>query len=710
MEYLAHISEDGTREQSIDAHLGGTAERCARFARAFDAEAQGYFTGLAHDIGKFSDAFQRRLRGGSVTDHATAGAWKSAKKGAEWSAFCIAGHHGGLPDGGSRLDDDGQATLVGRLKRAEAGKIEDFSAWTDNLPPVSAPQSYGRDPLHNAFFIRLLYSCLVDADWLDTEAFMANAPPPRGGYDTLQPLLQRLNAYTAAWESPANELNRQRLHILHTCCAAAERPRGLYTLTVPTGGGKTVSSLAFALRHAIANGMDRIIYIVPYCSIIEQNAEVFRRILGTENVLEHHSGVLYDVENSVSDYRHALASENFDMPVVVTTAVQFFESLYANRSSPCRKVHNLANAVLIFDEAQMLPIEHLRPCVSAIAELVAQGRSTAVLCTATQPSLGALFHDLAPQLHIQELCPSADAPVFRRVRFRREGKLGWNDLAAQMTASPQALCVVNSRAGAQALYQALPPESRFHLSTLMCPAHRRAVLREIRQRLDDKLPCYLVSTSLIEAGVDIDFPAVWRELAGLDSILQAAGRCNRNGRRPAAESIVTIFEAETPPPKLFQPNLQASAEALRQYPDPASPQAMDAYFQALLDMRSGSGLDKYGVIDAFRMGVAGCAYPFRTVAEQFHLIDNCTKTVYLPYDAESRRLLAALREGTRTRELFRALGRYGVAVYEQHYAALRSAGDIEELDGDTAVLRSEALYDAHTGLSLKADFGKAEFV
>lgn len=709
---LAHVSEDGS-EQSVEAHLEGTAALAAGFAAPFGAGAQGRFVGLAHDIGKYSEAFQRRLlENGRKVDHATAGAVECARLGAEWAAFCVAGHHGGLPDGGSTLDDAGCSTLMGRLKRGLSGGIPDYSAWPGSLPPSTPPALWGRDPLTDSFFVRMLYSCLVDGDYLDTEAFLRAAPPPRGGHDPLPVLLERLEGHISGWWPPKTDLNRRRCQILRACLDGGDRPRGLYTLTVPTGGGKTVASLAFALRHAIANGLDRVIYIIPYTSIIEQNAAVFRDILGEGNVVEHHSGVNWDPEDETApaQYRQTLAAENFDAPVVVTTAVQFFESLYASRPSQCRKLHNCSNSVLIFDEAQMLPLEHLRPCVAAIAQLVAHFRSTAVLCTATQPALEAQFRAFAPALPIQELCPGTSDLYehFRRVTFARAGRLSREALAERLAAQPQALCIVNSRKSAGALYRLLPPEHRFHLSTLMFPVHRRAVLDQVRRRLKNGLPCRVVSTSLIEAGVDVDFPAVWREEAGLDSILQAAGRCNREGRRPPQESTVTVFQGEEAPPPLFRRSIGAAREALSDGADPARPETVRRYFLSLLDL-SGPALDRYGVLDAFQRGSDAGRMPFRSVSERFHLIDSPTKTVYIPLDGGVP-LTDRLRAGERSQALFRQLGQYGVSLYDQHYQALRSAGDLEELEDGTAVLANLSLYSRETGLSLDADFGKGLFV
>lgn len=462
--------------------------------------------------------------------------------------------------------------------------------------------------------------------------------------------------------------------------------------------------------------MKRVIYVVPYTSIIEQNADVFRGILGDENVLEHHSGVQFenDEENGNPDPK-ALAAENWDSPLVITTAVQFFESMYANRSSQCRKLHNLANSVIIFDEAQMLPLCHLMPCVAAIGALVEQFGATAVLCTATQPVLGDLIQRFAPSHAVSEICPEIPFyfDKFRRVTFRQIGVLEDDVLAEQLCTHEQVLCIVNSRKAAQSIFSQLPKEGSFHLSTLMVPKHRRSVLEEIRRRLNDGLPCRVVSTSLVEAGVDIDFPSVYRELAGLDSILQAAGRCNREGKRAAEDSIVTIFCRTEKAPPLFGQAIGATNTALDNNADPASPQTMQSYFSELRKL-NGSAIDKIGVIDAFERGRGGSLYPFRTIAEKFHMIDNDTRTVYIPWKDGSE-LIERLCNGACSKKLYRQLGQYAVQVYDEHFQALYDAGALlladerNGLDDRSAVLTDASLYSEATGLSLQADSGQALF-
>lgn len=720
LQYYAHVREssDGNKEyQTVAEHLIGTAKLCCNFAAAFGAEVDGHLAGLTHDIGKCTEEFQNRLlNDGPVVDHATAGAMACAMQGNRYVAACVAGHHGGLQDFGNMRTarrDDG--TFYGRLlKGREEGCLEHCGESGVALPMAAISAAQGLNTLQASFWTRMLYSCLVDADFLDTERFM-NGERDRGGCDDMAALLARLRAYIEPWQTPTTELNRLRCEILNTCMEAGRKPRGVYTLTVPTGGGKTVASLAFALRHAVEHGMQRVIYVIPYTSIIDQNAQVFRDILGSGNVLEHHSGVQFDLSDGAAaeDVRKALATENWDMPVVVTTAVQFFESLYAARSSRCRKLHNLANSVIIFDEAQMLPLPHLRPCVAAMASLAEQFHSTVVLCTATQPSLDDLLRTYAPSCPVTELCPQTALLYdrFCRVTFRQVGVLTDEALAEQLNARRQVLCIVNSRKAAQKLFALLPPEGSYHLSTLMIPAQRQALLGEIRERLTQGKLCRVVSTSLIEAGVDVDFPAVYRELAGLDSVMQAAGRCNREGKRSAEDSIVTIFERTELPPLLFRAAIGAAREALGEGRDPTAPETMARYFRSLRSL-TGDALDKQGVIKAFTQGIEGCEFPFRTVAEKFRLIDQNTYTIYIPY-GEGTALLQRLQDGECSRELYRKLGRYAVSVYDKHFQALYHTGallTVPALDSDSAILTDMGLYNELMGLSLEVDSGKAEFI
>ena len=710
--YLAHLTEDG-RTQTILEHLKGTASLCSAFAAAFDAEAQGQLAGMAHDIGKYSAAFQRRLHGGPKVDHASAGAFECLKAQQLAAAFAISGHHGGLPDGGGRGDAAGAGTFWGRINRASQGRLEDYHAWQSefSLPHANTP-AFAGTRLEGMFFTRMLFSCLVDADYTDTGAFMDNSPYLPASSSSMEELWRRLETYVSGWFPPKGALNMQRCVILEQCMSAgAQYGPGLFTLTVPTGGGKTVASLSFALAQAKARRMKRIVYVIPYTSIIEQTAQAFREILGDENVLEFHSGVQFDQqEDDASSPETAPLTrsvETWDVPVIVTTAVQFFESLYACQPSKCRKLHNLAQSVLIFDEAQMLPLPYLRPCVWAIAQLVRHYGASAVLCTATQPALDPIFQEFAPEIPIREICPMAEAhwESFRRVSFQQAGTLSWMDLAARLQQQEQVLCVVNTRRAAREVFHQLSGPGNFHLSTLMYPAHRKRILDEIRRRLRDGLPCRVVSTSLIEAGVDVDFPAVYRELSGLDSILQAAGRCNREGKRPPEDSIVTIFQGEDPPPRLFETSIGAGKIVLDHCQDVSSRAAIHTYFSTLLDLKGAEAQDAHHILPLMESEF----FPFRTVAERFHLIESPTTTVYLPLE-EGAGLVELLRSGQYSRTLYRRLGQYGVSVYPQHLAALEQAGALEHLEDGSVVLRDIGLYTQTTGLTLEPSGGNALFI
>lgn len=710
--YLAHLTEDG-RTQTILEHLKGTASLCSAFAAAFDAEAQGQLAGMAHDIGKYSAAFQRRLHGGPKVDHASAGAFECLKAQQLAAAFAISGHHGGLPDGGGRGDAAGTGTFWGRINRASQGRLEDYHAWQSefSLPHANTP-AFAGTRLEGMFFTRMLFSCLVDADYTDTGAFMDNSPYLPASSSSMEELWRRLETYVSGWFPPKGALNMQRCVILEQCMSAgAQYGPGLFTLTVPTGGGKTVASLSFALAQAKARRMKRIVYVIPYTSIIEQTAQAFREILGDENVLEFHSGVQFDQQEDDASSPEAApltrSVETWDVPVIVTTAVQFFESLYACQPSKCRKLHNLAQSVLIFDEAQMLPLPYLRPCVWAIAQLVQHYGASAVLCTATQPALDPIFQEFAPEIPIREICPMAEAhwESFRRVSFQQAGTLSWMDLAARLQQQEQVLCVVNTRRAAREVFHQLSGPGNFHLSTLMYPAHRRRILDEIRRRLRDGLPCRVVSTSLIGAGVDVDFPAVYRELSGLDSILQAAGRCNREGKRPPEDSIVTIFQGEDPPPRLFETSIGAGKIVLDHCQDVSSRAAIHTYFSTLLDLKGAEAQDAHHILPLMESEF----FPFRTVAERFHLIESPTTTVYLPLE-EGAGLVELLRSGQYSRTLYRRLGQYGVSVYPQHLAALEQAGALEHLEDGSVVLRDIGLYTQTTGLTLEPSGGNALFI
>lgn len=711
--YIAHKSPDGIRAQSVLEHLEGTAKYAQDFASVFGCGDYGRCLGMLHDIGKYSAGFQKRMQdGGCKVDHSTAGAQLvrqlSRSPSTLAASYCIAGHHRGLPDGGSSADDPAESTLSARLKLTPEG----YQAFRTEIDPTGLFPNV-RPPLHMlgtsgftiAFWIRMLYSCLVDADFLDTEAFMSNGSVVREPGEGIPALYEKLEAKLKEFKHPTNELNRMRCKILERCLQMAEAERGLFTLTVPTGGGKTLSSLAFALKHAVRHKLRRVIYVIPYTSIIEQTAATFRDIVGDGNLLEHHHNFQYDFKNDGMDPRRR-AAENWDKPLIVTTNVQFFESFFANKSSRCRKLHNIAGSVIIFDEAQMLPREYLLPCIRVISELVHNYGCSAVLCTATQPALQDLFPPKIRATEIMEDVPSLYA-FFKRTEIRTIGPLSNEALVERLDAHEQVLCIVNTREHARVLYDRIKDENTFHLTTLMTPVHRTRTLEEIRQRLKEGLPCRVISTSLVEAGVDFDFPTVYRAEAGLDSEIQAAGRCNREGKRPAKDSIVYIFQPEGPyrnTQTSFLKPISVARDLAHCYPDIASPESIHAYFQELYKI-SGNELDSKEIVRRLEEGEGNTLFPFETVAKEFRLIDERTKTILIPTEEKAKDFAKRLRRGERNQKLMRAIGPYCVSVYENHYQALIRTSALEVLDDEIAILADLSLYNEKTGLSLQIGKG-----
>ena len=720
--WFAHSREGQRKEtwQPLEVHLCGVGELARNFAERFGAGQWGALAGLLHDAGKYTEAFQRRLAGaGNRVDHSSAGAKlavHSFNRPGKLLAYCIAGHHAGLPDG---LDND-LACLRARLANAVIPAPALHLAHKRPAPDVFPfVPTIGRTGFQCAFFIRMLYSCLVDADFLDTEKFMdKERSDHRRGYPTLVTMWDRLTGHLADFAAKANPspIDPWRAKVLDWCLNSADSTPGLFSLNVPTGGGKTLSSLAFAVKHAITHGLDRVIYVIPYISIIEQNADVFRDAVGREAVVEHHSN--YDpkrrTDSNTADpsgdeglsKRHELAAENWDAPLVVTTSVQFFESLFAHRSSRCRKLHNIARSVVILDEAQMLPPALLRPCLEALRELSESYGTTVVLCTATQPALtrreGFAF-GLEPPREIV-----ADVPglfgALKRTRVEHLGKLTDDELAAQLGEHEQVLCVVNTRAHARRIHGLLGNgASVYHLSASMCPAHRSAKLAAIRAALKAGQPCRVVSTQLIECGVDVSFPVVYRAEAGIDSVAQAAGRCNREGEMP--EGIVYVFAAEAAPPA---GELRRAAEegqvVLRAFADPLSPEAVTAYFEALYWRVGPEGLDKSndrisGIFSALHAGANTLDFPFRAVSQEFQMIASVCEPVIIPWGKEGEAIVLGLEHAEHTGGLARRAQRYTVQVPGRVRAALITAGDVECIQERFYVLRRTSLYHEEEGLS-----------
>ena len=711
MKYIAHL--EGGREQTVKEHLQGTAKLSAEFAKKFGKEEWGYCCGYLHDIGKYSVEFQHKIRenGNERIDHSTAGAKVCMETGGIYPvmSYCIAGHHAGLPNYGSSQDGGSEATIMGKMKKS----LKDYSVYKDEIeiPKVTTvPIAYGetKNPDFSlSVFIRMLYSCLVDADFLDTEAFMKNGQIKRDAGESIEILFQKLEKYVAKWllNKEIDTVNGRRTEILRNCLEAGKREKGLFRLTVPTGGGKTVASLAFALRHAVHNNMDRVIYVIPYTSIIEQNAQIFRSILGDENVLENHCNVDYGDSEEWNPMK--LAAENWDKPVVVTTNVQFFESLFGNKSSKCRKLHNIANSVVIFDEVQMLPTDYLKPCVAMIEELVNSFEASVVLCTATQPALQPFFQSGIPAY---ELCPRLEEQFrfFKRTTFQNLDKISEEALIEKLSEEYQALCIVNTKKKAQVLYQALKGQGVFHLSTSMYPKHRKRVLEEVRRCLNAGERCLVLSTSLVEAGVDLDFHSVYRQLAGIDSVIQAAGRCNREGKRSLEDSNVYVFQFEEQERILGQrKQIDAAKTLVSDGKDISALETIEEYFSFLYHLKS-SELDKKNIMGQFK----GIKCNFLKVAEDFKMIENDTKTVFIPVEEEAQDLLQQLKYQGFTKTSMRKAGQYSVTLYDDVIEKMKDAGMIElvaENINDFYELKDKERYTEEFGLDLNIENGRALF-
>jgi len=708
--------------QVLEDHLHNVGELAEQFAAPFGAGDWAYAGGLLHDIGKYCPEFQEMLHRSADNevnseffrgpDHSSAGAKEINARFSDGLgkllAYAIASHHSGLLDGKST-----DACLEKRLCKEIADYSECPSHILNLIPRLELPSSLvEKGPtwlvaFRIQLFVRMLFSCLVDADRLDTERFCdgekAALRSARISVDNLRARvekeIQRIEQVATQNRLQDSTVNQQRREVLRQCLRAAEWPPGIFSLTVPTGGGKTLSSLAFALEHATRYHKDRVIYVIPYTSIIEQNARVFRNACGEDSVVEHHSNFEFPRDS----YWAQLAAENWDAPLIVTTNVQFFETLFHHRTSRCRKTHNIANSVVILDEAQMLPIDLLKPCLAVLEELARAYRVTVVLCSATQPALGKSADFASGIEGIREIISRPDElyRALRRVSLRKLPYLADAELVDRLNKNKQVLCVVNTRKHARKLFEAIEDKTgSYHLSGLMCPVHRTAVLARIKEALDKKVPCRVVSTQLIEAGVDIDFPVVYRALAGIDSIAQSAGRCNREGKLQD-KGEVFVFEPEnSPPPGYLRQSAEEAASILRNYEDILSLQAVHEYFLNVY-WKQGERLDKLQVLGQLAEGIKSCDFPFYTVGEMFRMIENGTQSIVIPFDKEARHLIDRLKRcDVRPRELkdiARRLQRFCVQIYPDVIVKLGRVA-LEPMQERFYVLINEHLYKPDVGL------------
>jgi CRISPR-associated endonuclease/helicase Cas3 len=736
---LAHVRQnDGGewREHLLDEHLRGVAVLAADFAADFDSSNWASIAGLWHDLGKYSTEFQRYIKTVSGydaeahiegapgrVDHSTAGAIHAVRQfGAHGRilAYLIAGHHAGLADW-SAAETGGKALSI-RLGAEQDHLLDRIPAQTVPQEILTQPKPTtklrgGAEGLH--LWLRMLFSCLVDADFLDTEKFMNDAQAAaRSGYRDMADLMDHFDKHMAALAVSADNtpVNAIRADILRQCREKAALAPGLFSLTVPTGGGKTLSGMAFALRHVIQHKKQRIIYVIPYTSIIEQTAGIFRDIFG-DNVVEHHANLDPDKE----DARSRLATENWDAPIIVTTNVQFFESLFAARTSRCRKLHNIVNSVVVLDEAQLLPPEFLQPIADVMNQLASHYGVTFVLSTATQPALSS-FQSFGGQPfrgldHVREIMDDPDAlyKTLQRVEVSIPSELqtsrDWQSIADELVQHPSVLCIASRRDDARELHRLMTAKEdgkdTLHLSALMCGEHRSKVIADIKARLKRNEPVRVISTQLVEAGVDVDFPVVYRALAGLDSIAQAAGRCNREGKLNGLGRVVVFVPPKPAPPGLLRQAAQISVSLLSGSTSNVLGRDLAKQFFEHLYVRAPS-LDKHGIHELLTQDARDCQIQFRTVAEKFKLIDdNAYQTILVRYGNNDMWLGKLEKEGPQ-RWLMRKLQRYSVNISKQLFAQLAKQGDVREIWQGIYAQVGDTLYDKTLGVLIDGNIAPDE--
>lgn len=710
--YYAHTQNSKGVRHRLDEHLLTTARMTAEYSEKFYGGALkslAWLVGLLHDIGKTSPDFQSYLkaieagRPAQKTPHSPLSALFTYNVFSKYEikndlALIAAGHHSGLEEIG---------TLTSRLTgRSIAHDL--VQRMTDIWQKLLRMRTGGEirvpfmNELQRELFIRMLFSALIDSDRLDTELhFYPEHAELRNKRPTIIELAVRFhNDQEKLLEESKHKrsiVNEVRRNVYEACLNAAKKPRGWFRLTAPTGAGKTRSALAFALTHCLANGHERIIFALPYTSIIDQNAEEYRRILGKDSVLEHHSQVKIDDREDEEQMalRMRLAEENWDMPLIVTTTVQLLESLFSDRPSLCRKIHRIANSVLIFDEAQTLPPDLLRPTLQVLKDLTENYGATVVLSTATQPALKGEFLPELENIDIQEIVP--DYPqhfeMLKRVEYEMlKRPVSIPELAAEVSKHPQVMVVTNTRKNALRLVDELGGKDCLHLSTLLCSAHRRTVLQEIRRRLHERKPVKLIATQVVEAGVDLDFPVVYRAIGPLDRIVQAAGRCNREGKLPQHGRVVIFeLEDETVPGGSYKAGLEQAKLILAEHGTPNilnEPDIFEEYFSNLFKVLGGN-LDQYGIQES------RSKLDFPRVARDYRLIKEDTVPVVVSY-GQSQEALRRWQKDT-DRDSWRVLQTYVVNIYEREAIEYFRDGFLSKL-GD-GLYFWEGAYDEIKGLS-----------
>lgn len=722
--YKAHMNEKTNEIQTVKEHSENTAELCAKFSGP-ELKDIMYVVGLLHDCGKYQESFQRKMDGANLKiEHSICGALVAKEQYADplglLIEYCIAGHHAGIPDGGYKNDTPDLPTLQARLQR----QPEDFSAYKkDFSAPQLDAQGFLRYVLRDcgqdrdlivdkfAFLTRYCFSCLTDADSIDTAEFCGENSLRTMQVDFLSCLKkvdEKLNSFVCE-----TYLQKSRAKLQQQVFAKTGQDAELYLMNMPTGSGKTLCSVKFALERTVRKGKKRIIYVIPYNSIIDQTAKEFADVFGkSAEILRHQSTFVYeDREDDSEDYRKIAkrAAENWDAPFIITTAVQFFESVYANRRGKLRKLHNMGDSILIFDEAHLMPTEYLQPCLRAIAFIARYLNSEAVFLTATMPDFADLMRQYA--LPDSKILPLIDDTTlfsaFKKCRYIDLGKVSGEALFEKASEYPSKLFIVNKRATAKQFFQ-MCDGKRYHLSTYMTPYDREKIISDIKKelaKLEEDFPdlqnvpserkITVVSTSLLEAGVDLDLFAVFRELAGLDNILQAGGRCNREGKRTDAETY--IFQLENESKAASQDERANIVKGLMdKYSDISCQESVAEYYERLYAMKK----------DAIRQHTITqeCTdiktIPFQKYAEQFEIIHSRTISIVVPRNEESEKLIANLRYAGAG--VARALQPYTCSVYPWELDDLIRQHVVEDFGTGIYCLMNRDYYDENCGILFEA--------
>ena len=715
MEYIGHTSDDGRKQLLLD-HLNGTSKLCRENANEFWADI-AEFVGQIHDIGKYTSGFQKRINGAENirVEHAICGAKEVAeappKSYVPMIEYCVAGHHSGLPDGGTKVDGEEDSTLHGRMKR----KTGDYSAYEnevkleypkDNLRELFDVSNQREIIERYSFFTRYLFSCLTDADFIDTERFVT--PNTDRGIDgdfqkAYEKVCEKLNSFKIE-----TKLQESRSIIQEQVYKSVESNANVYTLNMPTGSGKTLCSIRAALKTAIENKKKRIIYVIPYVSIIEQTAKVFEDIFGDVlPVLQHHSNYDFDDdknedENEITSEKLKRSCENWDAKLIVTTNIQFFESLYHYKGRRLRKLHNLADSVIIFDEIHMLPIDYIQPCLRAIGYVTKYLNSTAILMSATMPNYDKFMERYMSGVKIENAVKDTSLfNVFDKCRYEYIGKCELASLAEKAQEYDNALIIVNKRKTARELYD-ICSGNKYHLSTYMTPLHRSEIIAKIKEDIKNGINTTVISTSLIEAGVDLDFKAVFREIAGIDNVLQSGGRCNREGKMDMGD--VFVFETDggnyqTKKKSDIIIRANITRNLFEEFENISTDKCIKEYYGRLLNYKE-KKIEENTITAIMGNDLRIDGIPFRTYAESFNFIDNQVIGIVIPCD-ENRGLIKELKDGKLS--VKRNLQRYSASVNKDEFKELFQIGIIETLDCGVCILANTDYYKSDVGLTLEND-------